>query len=126
MRMKSIITILKTVLQFNMQQKLAGVDVGTLLNPQLVGDPGIGKTAAPQQVAKMLGWNFRSVIVAQYDAGEMAGMPYLGEDEDGNPVYKRARPDWLPTDEDGPTLLLLDEVSQAPMANLNILAQLAN
>jgi hypothetical protein len=115
--------IVKAVIQYNIDAKASGTSPSKLMNPQLVGDPGIGKTTAPQQAAEELGLEFRSVIVAQYDAGELGGMPYLDE-EGGEKAYRRARPDWLPME--GKGILLCDELSQAPMANLNIMAQLAN
>jgi hypothetical protein len=121
--------IVAAVLKNNLKMKAEGSSPATLLNPQLIGDPGIGKTESYSMAAQLVsesvkGFECRSVIVAQYDAGEMGGMPYLGEDETGNPVYKRARPDWLPSE--GTGVLVLDELTQAPGACLNIVAQLAN
>ena len=115
--------IVKAVVTHNLDAKTNGVDIGTLITPQLVGDPGLGKTTVPKQVADELGIEFASVIVASYDAGELGGMPYLNTEEDAK-KYSRARPDWLPSE--GKGLLLLDELSQAPLANLNIVAQLVN
>ena len=127
MRMRLAKEILKSTLSYNMNAKAEGVKVDKLINPQLIGDPGIGKTSVVESVAKELEWNYRSIIVAQYDSGEMGGFPFLTE-EDGIELYKRARPDWMPAADgsDGPTVLLFDELSQAPMANLNLVAQIAN
>ena len=130
MRIQQAKEIVKAIVKFNMDAKAEGADVGTLISPQLIGDPGLGKTAIPKQIAEELSEEmkeevqFSAVILAQYDAGELGGMPMLAEDENGEPCYKRARPDWLPSE--GKGVLLIDELSQAPLANLNIAAQLAN
>jgi len=115
--------IVKAIVEHNIDAKAEGTKVGQLMVPQLVGDPGIGKTAIVEQAAEELDIECRTVILAQYDSGELGGMPYLDEDN-GKKQYSRARPDWLPTE--GKGLLFLDEISQAPMANLNIAAQLVN
>ena len=115
--------IVKAIVEHNIDAKAEGTKVGQLMVPQLVGDPGIGKTAIVEQAAEELDIECRTVILAQYDSGELGGMPYLDENN-GNKQYSRARPDWLPTE--GKGLLFLDEISQAPMANLNIAAQLVN
>lgn len=115
--------IVRAIAAHNIEAKADGADVGTLMTPQLIGDPGLGKTAIPRQAAEELGIEFASIIVAQYDSGELGGMPYLDEASTGK-QYARARPDWLPSEGEG--ILLLDELSQAPLANLNIVAQLVN
>jgi len=116
--------ITKAVIEFNIEAKANGTKPSKLVNPQLIGDPGIGKTSVIEQAAEELGIECRTVIIAQYDSSEIGGMPYLNEDEEGNKQYSRARPDWLPSE--GTGVLFIDELSQAPMANLNLVAQLAN
>jgi len=128
MRMKTAKEILSATLTYNMEAKAKGMPVDQLINPQLIGDPGIGKTTVVGDVAKELEWNYVSIIVAQYDSAELSGFPFLSEADDGTPLYKRARPDWMPAADGsaGPTVLLFDELSQAPLSNLNLIAQLAN
>ena len=116
--------IVKAIVSHNIDAKAEGAKVGQLMTPQLVGDPGIGKTSIVEQVAEELDIECRTVILAQYDSGELGCMPYLNEKEDGDKEYARARPDWLPIE--GKGILFIDEMSQAPMANLNIAAQLVN
>jgi len=87
--------------------------------PMLWGVAGLGKTTLVQDIADELGIDCVVVILAQYDAGELGGFPYLN---DG--TFLRARPSWLPTE--GRGILFLDELPQAPVANQNIAAQLVN
>lgn len=115
--------IVKAIVQHNIDAKAEGANTGRLMTPQLVSDPGIGKSSVVEQVAEELGLEFRVVMLASYDSGELGGMPYLDEDS-GSKQYARARPDFLPSEGNG--ILFLDEMSQAPMANLNIAAQLVN
>jgi len=117
--------ILRETIRSNMKAKLGGTPVARLLNPLLMGNPGIGKTEAWEQAAEELNVECRTVIVAQYDAGEMGGMPFLAKNKDtGESEYQRARPDWLPSA--GTGVLVLDELTQAPHSVLNIVAQLVN
>lgn len=90
------------------------------ITPYLEGSAGLGKTTVCQSCAEELGVEFRSEIVAQRDAGEMGGLIFRDENNEAG----RLRPDWLPSEGEG--ILLLDELGQAPMANLNIVAQLVN
>ncbi len=87
--------------------------------PYLVGSAGLGKTTIVQQIAEDRGISLKTVSLAQYDAGELAG--WLVNDGDG---MKRLRPDWMPTEGEG--ILFLDELAQAPTACLNISAVIIN
>jgi hypothetical protein len=112
--------------------------------PFVVGDPGVGKTAAPRQVARAAGLPYHQTIVAQYDPGELAGLPFMGEVEvkamrevDGHmrevtetrTRMIRLRPSYLPDPEkaDGVVgVYNLDELPQAMLASQNVMAQLVN
>lgn len=110
--------------------------------PFFYGDPGTGKTAIPNTVAARLGLPYMQTIVAQYDAGEMAGLPFMGEkeidilDDDGHIIRTethqrmiRLRPSYLPDIHDPEQLIgiyNIDELPQAFLANQNICSQLFN
>ena len=115
--------IVKAIVEHNIEAKADGASTGTLMTPQLISDPGLGKSSVVEQVASELELDFRVVMLASYDSGELGGMPFLNE-KDGQKEYARARPDFLSSE--GKGILFLDAMSQAPMANLNIAAQLVN
>lgn len=122
-----------------------GKDYNDYIVPFFVGDPGTGKTAIPKQVAREYELPYFQTIVAQYDAGEMAGLPFIGDkkvylydEEDqpvldavGNHLYEmekqmiRLRPSYLPP-EHAVGVYNLDELPQAFLANQNICSQLVN
>lgn len=91
--------------------------------PYVVGDPGLGKTSLARQAAKKAEIPIQTLIVAQYDAGELGGFPF----PDGD-TMRRLRPDFLPRAEvhGEHGLLFLDELPQAPVANQNICSQMVN
>lgn len=91
------------------------------LVPYLVSGAGIGETTCVTDIAKELGIQCSILSLAQYDAGELAGWVVPSDDGEG---MERKRPDWMPTE--GKGILFLDELAQAPVANLNIGAQLTN
>ena len=116
--------VVKGVIKYNLELKEKGEKPSKLLNPYLVGDPGIGKTAIYDQIAEELDIEVETIILAQYDSGELAGLPFLDINEEGNKTYRRARPDWIPKKNTG--LLVVDEVTQAYISCQNVAAQLAN
>jgi len=83
----------------------------------LRGDPGLGKTSIIRQTAAKLGLYEETVILAQYDPGDLAGLPYP---QDGR--AEKLRPGWMP-EKDG-LLLTVDELGQAFLMNQNLAAQL--
>jgi len=91
--------------------------------PMLWGPPGVGKTTLINDLAVELGIERHTVILAQYDAGELGGFPMLMDSLHGKRMT-RARPAWLP--DKGTGVLILDEFPQSPLANQNIAAQLIN
>lgn len=98
-------------------------DFGRNIVPMLVSIPGIGKTSIVEQIAVEKDYHLVTVPLASYDAGEIAGYPMLDKE---NKKYDRAKPFWLDTPEDKPVVLFFDEISQAPTANVNVLAMLTN
>ncbi|MFF1872570.1 MoxR family ATPase [Streptomyces sp. CB03911] len=82
----------------------------------LVGEPGIGKTAALTQLATALDLPLTTVIASVHEPADFSGLPVLGEDpaEQGVPL---APPDWaVRLVRAGRGLLFLDELSTAPPA----------
>ena len=93
----------------------------SFVTPFIVSDPGLGKSTMVTDLVKELGLQQQDLIVAQFDAAELAGFPMLDAE---NKSYERARPFFLPTEGEG--VLFLDELPQAVLANLNVVAQLVN
>ena len=145
LRMADAKLILKAIVLQNLDLRSQGVPMSSLNVPYLLGEPGIGKTSIVDQVTKEVGIGFEPLILAQYDLGDLGGLPYLAplvksekipkeERVEGGPKkryietdekqYRRARPFFMPTE--GRGILFLDEVTQAFMANQNIAAQLVN
>lgn len=132
---------LKAIVLHNIECAEKGKSINDYVIPFFVGDPGVGKTAIPKQVSREIGIPYFQTIVAQYDAGEMAGLPYVGEkviedeDDNGNVVHHthkemvRLRPSYLPDIRDPNErvgVYNLDEMPQAFLANQNICSQLVN
>ncbi len=149
MRIRDAITLTTKVFQYNLDQfqaaidakKVGGIAHNTFLVPFFIGDPGLGKTAIPRQVARMLDVPYFQTIIAQYDAGEMAGLPFVSTveydavDEKGDAYKKsvnrmvRMRPTYLPDIDDDEQIVgiyNLDELPQAFLANQNICSQMVN
>jgi hypothetical protein len=98
-------------------------DFGRNIVPLLVSKPGLGKTSIVEQIAKENDYHLVTVPLASYDAAEIAGYPMLDKEQG---IYTRAKPFWLDTPTDKPVILFFDEISQAPTANINVLAMLVN
>ncbi|GAA3342530.1 MoxR family ATPase [Amorphoplanes nipponensis] len=82
----------------------------------LWGEPGIGKTAALQQLAASLGLPLTTVIASVHEPSDFSGLPVVGADPavQGVPM---APPDWaVRIVQQGRGLLFLDELSTAPPA----------
>lgn len=114
------LSIAKNIIQASVEAnlKLSG-NTSEYTTPMLWGVAGLGKTTLVHDIAGELDMECRVVILAQYDAGELGGFPYLQDD-----TFVRARPHWFPTE--GRGILFLDELPQSPVANQNIAAQLVN
>jgi hypothetical protein len=129
--------LLGSILRYNIDQHLASVSHRHFIIPFFIGDPGVGKTAIPNQVAEEEEVPLHTTIVAQYDAGEMGGFglptDIIFEEADGTQFTEkrviRARPDYLPDPrmENGLVgIWNLDELPQAFLANQNICSQIVN
>src|SRR5688500_782955 len=82
----------------------------------LWGEPGIGKTAALQQLAASLDLPLTTVIASVHEPSDFSGLPVVGADPavQGVPM---APPDWaVRLVRQGRGLLFLDELSTAPPA----------
>ncbi|MFE1440495.1 AAA family ATPase [Streptomyces sp. NPDC058739] len=82
----------------------------------LWGEPGIGKTAALNQLATSLELPLTTVIASVHEPSDFSGLPVLGDDpaQQGVPM---APPDWaVRLVRAGRGLLFLDELSTAPPA----------
>ncbi|WEO99692.1 AAA family ATPase [Streptomyces sp. FXJ1.172] len=82
----------------------------------LWGEPGIGKSAALEQLAAGLGLPLETVIASVHEPSDFAGLPIVGDDPavTGVPM---APPDWaVRLARAGQGLLFFDELSSAPPA----------
>ncbi|KAB8196249.1 AAA domain-containing protein [Nonomuraea phyllanthi] len=82
----------------------------------LWGEPGIGKTAALQQLAEALDLPLTTVVASVHEPSDFSGLPVIGDDPavQGVPM---APPDWaVRLARAGRGLLFLDELSTAPPA----------
>ncbi|ATY13061.1 AAA family ATPase [Amycolatopsis sp. AA4] len=82
----------------------------------LWGEPGIGKTAALNQLAEALELPLTTVIASVHEPSDFSGLPVVGDDPavQGVPM---APPDWaVRLVREGRGLLFLDELSTAPPA----------
>ncbi|MFC7648363.1 hypothetical protein ACFQX6_53910 [Streptosporangium lutulentum] len=80
----------------------------------LWGEPGIGKTAALEQLAVALDLPLTTVIASVHEPSDFSGLPVVGDDPavQGVPM---APPDWaVRLARAGRGLLFLDELSTAP------------
>lgn len=92
---------IKTVLPILMKNNIV---------PYLHGSHGLGKTQVVKQTAKELGMKCVTLYLSTQEVGDLIGL--LVHDEKSGTV-KHSRPEWFPTEEDGPTLIFLDEFNRA-------------
>jgi len=93
------------------------------------GSHGIGKTAVVKSFAKKNGWKFRYCAPAQFEEmGDLHGLPVRMDPNPlivGDEVTIYSPPDWVPkADEEGPGILLLDDLNRADDRILRGLMQL--
>jgi len=124
MKLSNAMNIVEAMITNNIKLAKQNASNASFLIPMLWSLPGEGKTTAVEDLADRLGFDIRTVIVAQFDAGELGGFPALDVE---NKQYERYAPFFMKNfSEERPTILFLDEIAQAPGANLNIMAQLTN
>ena len=93
------------------------------------GSHGIGKTAMIKDLAKKHGWKFRYCAPAQFEEmGDLHGLPVRldpNPDVHGDESTVYMPPDWVPKEDDeGPGILLLDDLNRADDRILRGLMQL--
>lgn len=124
MRISDALTILKSIIEYNITEatkKASGTSAFVV--PFLISDPGVGKTSIIRQAAAYYNLRYYQVIVAQYDPGELAGLPFVSEDKK---TMTRLRPNYLPPVDGGGGVFNLDELPQAMLAAQNVCSQLVN
>ena len=110
----------KAMVEYNLSLP-EGTPDDAFVVPYLVGEPGGGKTSILHAVGKALGIPVHVLSLADRDAGEVGGIDFPVE---GEMRTVRMRPSWMP--DEGPCILALDELPQAPTANQNLAARIAN
>jgi len=92
----------------------------------LWGNHGIGKTELIGEIARKKGWGFSYCAPAQFEElGDAHGLPYLagGLGAGDRKDTKFAAPDWVPREE-GPGIVLLDDINRSDGRILNGFMQL--
>ena len=79
----------------------------------LVGQQGIGKTQAIQQVAKEKGWDYKALYGAQAQVEDLMGIPQISKNEGGKIETDFAKPVFLPSQEK--TIFVLEEINRAQL-----------
>ena len=75
---------------------------------------GVGKSSVVKQVALENGWGFYDVRLSQCEVGDIKGLPYLQDRENGDgKVMLFAKPEWYPTDPESKGILFFDEMNRA-------------
>lgn len=100
----------------NLQLEALTLAVSADLPVLLWGEPGIGKTAALNQLAASLDLPLTTVIASVHEPTDFSGLPVIGADPATNGI-PMAPPDWaVKLARSGHGLLFLDELSTAPPA----------
>ena len=77
------------------------------------GTHGLGKTEIVKDYAIKRNWKFNYIAPAQFEEmGDLHGMPSTIEDSNGNKTTIYNPPDWVPNEE-GPGILLIDDINRA-------------
>lgn len=119
-------TRLRDFLRHVFQTNLREQGRGGLGTPVCVWGPhGVGKTALVRAYARERNWQFAYCAPAQFEEmGDLHGLPTLGApDAAGRRRTEFAPPAWVPRDE-GPGVLLLDDLNRADERILRGLMQL--
>lgn len=90
---------------------LGYVDGGGL-TPYLVGDPGIGKTAIVETVAKEFGMKFFALHLSYREPTDLLGLPMFDKYKDGTTITRFVPPSFMVYDKDDHVMLFLDELPQ--------------
>jgi MoxR-like ATPase len=107
---------LRSILNFLFAQNMDDTrkDASVLGTPVCIWGPhGIGKTEMVADLARENGWQFAYCAPGQFEEmGDFHGMPVIEEGADGVKRTRTAPPEWVPTQE-GPGILLLDDINRA-------------
>ena len=119
---------LGTALEHVFKTNLALQNTGKRGTPICIwGTHGLGKTMLVQEFAKKNKWHLAYCAPAQFEEmGDLHGMPYKVDPDKkiiGDEYTAFAPPDWVPTQE-GPGILLLDDINRADDRILRGLMQL--
>ncbi len=76
----------------------------------LHGQPGVGKSDIVEQLAKWANMKLVTQMLTQIEATDLRGLQFIDEKDQTTVNYP---PSWLPTAEDEPTIIFLDELPSA-------------
>ncbi|TAF67719.1 MAG: ATPase [Cytophagales bacterium] len=77
------------------------------------GEHGIGKTQTVEAFAQQMKYEYRYIAPAQFEEmGDLLGMPKITQNDQEKDTTTFIPPDWVPTEE-GPGILLIDDVNRA-------------
>lgn len=84
--------------------------------PLLISPPGVGKTTTAARIARALGAQLRCIRLNNVAPEEVAGLQYVDREHQRS---IHLPPKWMPHPDgsDGPVLVLIDEITQAPDEN---------
>lgn len=82
----------------------------------LWGSPGIGKSSIVRAVANETGRKVFDIRLSQRDSVDLRGIPQAFVSETGANLTRWLAPSDLPRESDGPSILFLDEINQAPQS----------
>jgi len=121
-------TVLRTTLEHIFNTNLETQKKGSRGTPICIwGTHGLGKTMLVHEFAKKKKWKIAYCAPAQFEEmGDLHGLPYqVDPDKDiiGDEYTAFAPPDWVPKEE-GPGILLLDDINRADDRILRGLMQL--
>jgi hypothetical protein len=88
------------------------------LNTLIMGDPGLGKTAAITQLAKENGAALVTLILSIREPSDLGGLPMLVGEKDSNQGVRLCAPQWVyflkqAAAKGQPTILFIDELTTA-------------
>ena len=105
---------LEKFLAYTLQTNQESEKKGKLKTPLCIwGEHGIGKTESVQKFAQKNGYKWAYIAPAQFEEmGDLTGMPHIEKDKNGKEKTVLAIPEWVPQEE-GPGILLIDDVNRA-------------
>lgn len=86
----------------------------TSVSTMVHGTPGCGKSAVVAQIASSHDFHLEDVRLSAMESSDVMGIPYV----DSNGEMRFSTPSWFPKD-GKPTILFLDELSNAPVSTFH-------